>query len=216
MSSESDLLDKLAQSIADGASIDWEEIDDLPADAEAAPPGQAPARRLECRRGPPLGGPGRRPPTRPDHHQTDHRSPAGRPGPFRSGRRSWPVGAPSSAAQNRRRCIRPGLPRARYVARSSCRAQALQSPSHRSRSVKPHSARSQKAGPHQAPERCERSRRRQPQRTDRVLDGFSSMGPRWPTWSSPGASVQARRPTSARRSAARSPPCTRPRSFTAM
>lgn len=34
MSSESDLLDKLAQSIADGASIDWEEIDDLPANPE--------------------------------------------------------------------------------------------------------------------------------------------------------------------------------------
>src|SRR5438067_1569735 len=34
MSSESDLVDKLAQSIADGDSIDWEAIDKLPADDE--------------------------------------------------------------------------------------------------------------------------------------------------------------------------------------
>ena len=32
MSGESDFLDRLAQSIADGASIDWDEIDRLPAD----------------------------------------------------------------------------------------------------------------------------------------------------------------------------------------
>lgn len=34
MDSESELLDKLAQSVADGASINWEEVDTLPADAE--------------------------------------------------------------------------------------------------------------------------------------------------------------------------------------
>ena len=34
MDSESELLDKLAQSVADGASINWEEVDRLPADAE--------------------------------------------------------------------------------------------------------------------------------------------------------------------------------------
>jgi serine/threonine-protein kinase len=34
MSDESDLVDKLAQSIADGGSIDWEEVNGLPADAE--------------------------------------------------------------------------------------------------------------------------------------------------------------------------------------
>jgi len=34
MSDESDLVDKLAESIADGASIDWEELDKLPVDDE--------------------------------------------------------------------------------------------------------------------------------------------------------------------------------------
>ena len=34
MDGESELLDKLAQSVADGASINWEEVDALPADAE--------------------------------------------------------------------------------------------------------------------------------------------------------------------------------------
>jgi serine/threonine-protein kinase len=34
MERESELLDKLAQSVADGASINWEEVDKLPADAE--------------------------------------------------------------------------------------------------------------------------------------------------------------------------------------
>jgi serine/threonine-protein kinase len=34
MDGESDLLDKLAQSVADGASINWDEVDALPADAE--------------------------------------------------------------------------------------------------------------------------------------------------------------------------------------
>ena len=128
MMSMSGSLDKLAQSIADGASINWEEIDKLPHDELRR---SARALRVVAEIA--------------DHHRSAVTNPQNesRPSPTRSARtghvRAGTVvegqvsadGAISFCSEDRRGRVRRGLPRARHVAGSSCRAQALQARSRR-------------------------------------------------------------------------------------